>query len=104
MPSRQPLQKLRRHLNGLENWPMSSSYPQETGQEEARVMAKAIREKLQSDRVETTVTIQKESLCNPRTAIYQTTYLGISSERIKKHLKVVKLEVNIKSFIHCIPK
>ena len=65
MPSRQALQKLRRHLNGLENWPMSSSYPQESGEEEARVMAKTIRENLQSERVETTVTLQKDSgWCN----------------------------------------
>ena len=61
MPSRKALQKLRRHLNGLENWPMSSSYPQESGEEEARVMAKKIRENLQSERVETTVSLQKDS-------------------------------------------
>ena len=64
MPSRQALQKLRRQLNGLENWPMSSSYPQDPGEEEVKAMAKTLRENLQSPRVETTVTLQKDPTLN----------------------------------------
>ena len=59
MSTRLALQKLRRHLNGLEDYPMSSSYPQDSGEMEFRKMAKDIRTKIDSNQVETTVEIKE---------------------------------------------
>ena len=61
MSTSQSLQKVRRHLNGFDKWPMTSSYPQETGEQELREIAKAIKEKKDSEKRETTVNMETNS-------------------------------------------
>ena len=67
MPSRLAIQKLRRHLHGLENYPMSSSYPQESGETEFREMVAAVHKSESERKVETNVTVREEtkSYCKP---------------------------------------
>ena len=42
MLNRQTISKIRKEMNGLNNWPMSSSYPQDSGQREFQEMMKSI--------------------------------------------------------------
>ena len=39
-----------KNLNELESWPMSSSYPQGTGEKEFREISKEIRNKMESEK------------------------------------------------------
>ena len=59
MPTRQEVAKLGRHLRGLEKYPMSASYPQETGDFEFKKMLQII--KSDCGNKETTVEIQDGS-------------------------------------------
>ena len=62
MPSEQALQKLKTHLN-FESYPMSSSYPQDNAEKDFRLMAKAIKSKLDTKgKMETTVKVQEKQL------------------------------------------
>ena len=61
MSTSQSLQKVRRHLNGFEKWPMNSSYPQESGEQELREIAKAIKDKKDYEKRETTVNMETNS-------------------------------------------
>ena len=58
MSSNQALLKAGRHFNSFEKWPMSSSYPQDSGQKEYRYMAKAMKEKMDTQRRETIVNVE----------------------------------------------
>ena len=60
MPSRLAIQKLRRHLHGLDTDCMSSSYPQETGETEFREMLAAVRKSQSEGKVDTSVRVQDE--------------------------------------------
>ena len=75
MSTSQSLQKVRRHLNGFNKWPMTSSYPQETGEQELREIAKAINDKKDSEKRETTVNMETNSNINQRAQTLLCKYL-----------------------------
>ena len=60
MPTRQEVAKLGRHLKGLEKYPMSASYPQETGDFEFKKMLKIMKAD-SGNKKETTIEIQDGS-------------------------------------------
>ena len=75
MPTRQEVAKLGRHLRGLEKYPMSASYPQETGDFEFKKMLQIMRSD-NGNKKETTVEIQDGS---------NSLFILDTSYRLKKH-------------------
>ena len=54
--------KLGRHLNGLDNWPMSASYPQESGEIEFKQLLRSMEDKNKAeDKVDMAVTLDVEN-------------------------------------------
>ena len=49
MLNRQAISKIRKELEGLDNWPMSSSYPQDSGEREFKEIMRTFRTETTSD-------------------------------------------------------
>ena len=62
MLNRQAISKIRKEVNGLNNWPMSSSYPQDSEQREFREMMKSIKKR--DEQVNMTVKVTSEKNWN----------------------------------------
>ena len=64
MLNRQTISKIRQEMKGLNNWPMSSSYPQDSGQREFKEMLRSIKTREEEDKVNMTVEVTSENKWN----------------------------------------
>ena len=86
MLNRQTISKLRREMTGLNDWPMSSSYPQDSGQREFKEILRSIKTREEQDKVNTTLEVTSENkwnvldCCSKMSQIFWNYICGIKNE------------------------